>query len=128
LVPNLAVRLNGGRVVQNTEDSIIRIVGLEPYTDYLLTLDDKSLEQISYRIPNKNLRVFVSPNGFRRIDVPILPMGEVNGWVFLKEKNGRKGQERMLVNFYAGMVQKWLQHKPKQTEDLLIWVLRPDIT
>ena len=102
LVLNLAVRLNGGRVVQNTEDSIIRIVGLEPYTDYLLTLDDKSLEQISYRIPNKNLRVFVSPNGFRRIDVPILPMGEVNGWVFLKEKNGRKGQERMLVNFYAG--------------------------
>jgi len=102
LVPNLAVRLNGGRGVQNTEDSIIRIVGLEPYTDYLLTLDDKSLEQISYRIPNKNLRVFVSPNGFRRIDVPILPMGEVNGWVFLKEKNGRKGQERMLVNFYAG--------------------------
>jgi hypothetical protein len=101
LVPNLAVRLNGGRVVQNTEDSIIRIVGLEPYTDYLLTLDDKSLEQISYRIPNKNLRVFASPNGFRRIDVPILPMGEVNGWVFLKEKNGRRGQERMLVNFYA---------------------------
>jgi hypothetical protein len=67
-----------------------------------LTLDDKSLEQISYRIPNKNPRVFVSPNGFRRIDVPILPMGEVNGWVFLKEKNGRKSQERMLVNFYAG--------------------------
>jgi hypothetical protein len=28
-------------------------------------------------------------------------MGEVNGWVFLKEKNGRRGQERMLVNFYA---------------------------
>ena len=101
LVQNLAVRLNGGRIIQNSKDSLIRIVGLEPYTDYLLTLDDKSLEQISYRIIHKNLRVFVSPNGFRRIDVPILPMGEVNGWVFLKEKSGQKGQERMIVNFYA---------------------------
>ncbi|WP_129595549.1 SPOR domain-containing protein [Seramator thermalis] len=101
LAPNLAVRLSGGRIIQNSKDSLIRIVGLEPYTDYLLTLDDKSLEQISYRIVHKNIRVFVSPNGFRKIDVPILPMGEVNGWVFMKEKNGRKGQERMLVNFYA---------------------------
>jgi len=101
LAPNLAVRLSGGHVIQNAKDSLIRIVGLEPYTDYLLTLNDKSLDQISYRIVHKNLRVFVSPNGFRRIDVPILPMGEVNGWVFLKEKSGRKGQERMIVNFYA---------------------------
>ena len=101
LVQNLAVRLNGGRIIQNSKDSLIRIVGLESYTDYLLTLDDKSLEQISYRIIHKNLRVFISPNGFRKIDVPILPMGEVNGWVFMKDKNGRKGQERMVVNFYA---------------------------
>jgi hypothetical protein len=51
---NLGVRVNGGRVIRERGDSLIRIVGLEPYTDYLLTLDDKSLEQISYRIAHKN--------------------------------------------------------------------------
>jgi hypothetical protein len=98
---NLGVRVNGGRVIRERGDSLIRIVGLEPYTDYLLTLDDKSLEQISYRIAHKNLRLFASPNQFRRIDVPILPMGEVNGWVFMKEGTARKGLERMMVNFYS---------------------------
>lgn len=98
---NLGVRVNGGRIIRERGDSLIRIVGLEPYTDYLLTLDDKSLEQISYRIAHKNLRLFASPNQFQRIDVPILPMGEVNGWVFMKEGTARKGLERMMVNFYS---------------------------
>ncbi len=101
LASGLAVRITGGRIIQNNKDSLIRIVGLEPYTDYLLTLDDKSLEQISYRIANKKLRIFASPNQFRKIEVPILPMGEVNGWAFLKDKNGRKGQERIVVNFFS---------------------------
>jgi len=101
LASGLAVRMTGGRIIQGSKDSLIRIVGLEPYTDYLLTLDDKSLEQISYRIAHKNLRLFASPNQFQRIDVPILPMGEVNGWVFMKEGTARKGLERMVVNFYT---------------------------
>jgi hypothetical protein len=101
LASGLAVRVTGGRIIQGSKDSLIRIVGLEPYTDYLLTLDDKSLEQISYRIVHKNLRVFADPNQFRRIDVPILPMGEVNGWVFEKDEKSRRGLERMVVNFYT---------------------------
>jgi hypothetical protein len=101
LASGLAVRVTGGRIIQGSKDSLIRIVGLEPYTDYLLTLDDKSLEQISYRIIHKNLRVFADPNQFRKIDVPILPMGEVNGWVFEKDEKGRRGLERMVVNFYT---------------------------
>ncbi len=101
LASGLAVRMTGGRIIQGSKDSLIRIVGLEPYTDYLLTLDDKSLEQISYRIAHKNLRLFASPNQFQRIDVPILPMGEVNGWVFMKEGTARKGLDRMVVNFYT---------------------------
>lgn len=101
LASGLAVRITGGRIIQGSKDSLIRIVGLEPYTDYLLTLDDKSLEQISYRIVHKNLRVFADPNQFRKIDVPILPMGEVNGWVFEKDEKGRRGIERMVVNFFT---------------------------
>lgn len=97
----VAVRMNGGRVIRETKDSIIRITGLEPYTSYLLTLDDKGLNQISYRIIHKNIRVFVDPNQFKKIDIPVKPMGEVNGWVFLKDERGRRGQGRILVNIYT---------------------------
>jgi hypothetical protein len=86
----LSVRMNGGRVIRDTKDSIIRITGLEPYTSYLLTLDDKGLNQISYRIRHKNIRVFVDPNQFKKIEIPVNPMGEVNGWVFLKDEQGTR--------------------------------------
>lgn len=98
LTTGLTVKMNSGRSIPST-DSIIRIVGLEPYTSYVVTLDDKGLEQISYRIIYKNLRVFIEPNQFKKIEVPILPMGEVNGWVL--EKNTKKGEERIVVNFYS---------------------------
>lgn len=97
----VAVRMNGGRVTRETKDSIIRITGLEPYTSYLLTLDDKGLNQISYRITHKNIRVFVDPNQFKKIDIPVKPMGEVNGWVFLKDEHGTKGQGRIHVNIFT---------------------------
>lgn len=97
----VTIRMNGGRVTRETKDSIIRITGLEPYTSYLLTLDDKGLNQISYRIIHKNIRVFVDPNQFKKIDIPVKPMGEVNGWVFLKDEHGTKGQGRIHVNIFT---------------------------
>ncbi len=97
----VSVRMNGGRIIKEARDSIIRITGLEPYTSYLLTLDDKGLTQISYRIEHKNIRVYVDPNQFRKIDIPVKPMGEVNGWVYLKDEKGPKGQGRILVNIYT---------------------------
>jgi hypothetical protein len=96
----VSVRMNGGRIIKEAKDSIIRITGLEPYTSYLLTLDDKGLNQISYQIEHKNIRVFVDPNQFKSIDIPVKPMGEVNGWVYLKDGKGTKGQGRILVNIY----------------------------
>jgi hypothetical protein len=97
----ISVRMNGGRIIKEASDSIIRITGLEPYTSYLLTLDDKGLTQISYRIEHKNIRVYVDPNQFRKIDIPVKPMGEVNGWVYLKDETGTKGQGRILVNIFT---------------------------
>jgi len=97
----VSVRMNGGRIIKEAKDSIIRITGLEPYTSYLLTLDDQGMNQISYRIEHKNIRVYVDPNQFKSIDIPVKPMGEVNGWVYLKDENGTRGQGRILINIYT---------------------------
>ena len=93
--------MSGGRVLSSKKDSIIRITGLEPYTSYVLTLDDKKLEQISWQIKDKSIRVYTDPNQFKKIYIPVLPMGEVNGWVFLSEGKEVKGQGRIIVNFYS---------------------------
>lgn len=99
--PGVTVRMSGGRVLQSINDSIIHITGLEPYTSYVLTLDDKGLEQIAWRITHKNIRVYIDPNQFKKIDIPVLPMGEVNGWIFIEDGDEIRGQGRIVVNFFT---------------------------
>ena len=101
LASGLTVRMSGGRIISNRNDSIIRIVGLEPYTSYLLTLDDHGLEQISWQLKHKNIRVEIDPNQFKKIDIPVLPMGEVNGWVYIEDENGKRGLGKIVINFFT---------------------------
>jgi hypothetical protein len=101
LASGLDVRMSGGRILSNRNDSIIRIVGLEPYTSYLLTLNDHGLEQISWQLKHKNIRVEIDPNQFKKIDIPVLPMGEVNGWVYIEDEKGTRGLGRIVINFFT---------------------------
>ncbi|HOX79880.1 MAG TPA: hypothetical protein PLF20_02340, partial [Bacteroidales bacterium] len=98
LVKGLAMRINGGRVIQGEKDSIIRVVGLIPYTDYILTIDEKSLEEISYRIAHKVIRIYAEPNQFKKIEIPVLPMGEINGWVLRKDGTGQRGEGHIIID------------------------------
>ncbi len=101
LAKGLTVKTSGGKVLRNMKDSITRITGLQPYTNHILTIHDKELEQISWQLKDKKLCVYTDPNQFKKIYIPVLPMGEVNGRVFLKEVKETKGQGRSVVNFYS---------------------------
>jgi len=101
MVYGLNVRINGGRILHDQRDTITRILDLEPYTAYLLELSDAGLGQIAWQLPMKTLRVFIDPNQFKRIEVPIRPAGEINGMVSLKEGNRTRGLGRVLVNIYT---------------------------
>jgi hypothetical protein len=100
LTPNVNTRISGGRMLEHTGDSLIRVTELEPYRSYVLTLDESSLEQISWQLNEKSLRIFIDPNQFKKVYIPVLPMGEVNGMVFLEEERGIAGQDRIVVNFF----------------------------
>lgn len=97
LVEKMNVRCTGGQVIGNFKDSIIRIIGLEPFVEYNLVLDETSLENVAWRIKNKNLQVVTDPNQFKKIYVPIQPVGEVSAVVI--NENG-SGMGRILVNIY----------------------------
>ncbi len=99
LVKGLGVRLNGGRLLRKYEDGIIRIAELEPYASYLLELDDIGLENIAWRIDNKVLSIEIDPNQFKRVYIPVLPMGEVNGMVYLETEQSMRGLGRIQVHF-----------------------------
>jgi len=92
----IKVRCSGGQIVKTTKDSIIRIVGLEPFTEYTLTLDESNFQNLAWHIPFKTVKVVTDPNQFKVLPVAVQPMGEITGLV--SEENGN-GIGRILVTF-----------------------------
>ncbi len=92
--------MNGGRVVSSTKDTLVRVFELEPYADYLVTLNGNKFDNISWKIQNKALKVSVDPNQFKHIDVPVSVLGEASGMVYLRSGNKTKGIGRIIVNYY----------------------------
>lgn len=97
LFPKLILRCNGGKVLYENKDSITRVVGLEPFVDYKLTVDESNFDYISWRLTKKNIKITTDPNQFKKIIIPIQPVGEVTGMVY--DDLNAHGIGRMLVNF-----------------------------
>ncbi len=95
------VKMNGGRMLKMGHDSIIRVIELEPYTAYLMELDDASLDNIGWILPFKAIRVVVDPNQFKEIDIPIQPGAEISGMVYqITERHSLRGIGRILLNIH----------------------------
>jgi hypothetical protein len=96
----LKLRINGGRIERNDKDTIIRIVGLEPYSNYFIELDKGSFDNVAWQLKNAAIRINVDPNNFKLLEVPVAVVGEVTGSVFLQTGDTLTAQGRMIVNIY----------------------------
>ncbi len=98
-VAGLELKSNPGVFTYNEEKTILRISDLQPYVNLLLQVDPTSLDNIAWKIENPNIAVETVPNQFKAIYIPVKVMGEVSGFVYMKDKNeSLRGQGRMIVN------------------------------
>ena len=95
-----SVKTIGGNLIFSKKDSIIRIPNLNAFTSCLLEFDDNDLENISWRFKYKSYDVLIDPNQFKRIDIPIITLGEMSGMTYMKRENSMKGIGRILVKIY----------------------------
>jgi hypothetical protein len=96
----LQVHINGGRMEKNDKDTTIRIFELEPYADHIVTLDGSAFDNIAWQMKITSLKVTVTPNMFRKIEVPVYVLGEVSGYVYMQSGNRKNGQGRIIINIY----------------------------
>jgi hypothetical protein len=96
----LNIRTNGGRIERSERDTSIRILGLEPYTDCFIQLDQASFENIAYRLKFTTISVTVDPNKLKLIEIPVFVAGEASGTVLIEKDGVNTGLARILVNFY----------------------------
>ena len=100
-VDGLNIRSSGGRIERSERDSTIRILGIEPYTDCFIELDQESFENIAWRMKDKTIKVAVDPNMLKLIELPITVMGEASGSVMIDRNGEISGLARIIVNFYS---------------------------
>ena len=100
LATGLNVRLNGGRTLRQVNDTLIRIIELEPYISYILKLDDANLDNIAWQLSDKVIEVKTDPNQFKQVYIAVKPVGEINGMITLREENRVRGLGRVLLNVY----------------------------
>lgn len=96
----LEVQVSGGRIRYIEKDTVTRIYDLQPYAQYLVTLNGSKFDNISWRMHNQTMSVTVDPNQFKRIEVPVVVVGEASGQVYLRDKNTLRGQGRITIQFY----------------------------
>ncbi|MBL4561487.1 MAG: SPOR domain-containing protein [Labilibaculum sp.] len=95
-----SVKVYGGKVVFSEKDSIIRIPNLNAFLSYNIEFSDNDLDNIAWRFKNKIYSILVDPNQYKRVDIPILSVGEVSGMVYLDKENKLDGLGRITVQIY----------------------------
>lgn len=96
MAANLKVHCSGGQSLDVKNDTLVRIIGLEPFVDYTITLDESGFESLTWRLPFKNIKVTTDPDQFKEILVPVMPMGEISGMISDESGNGIG---RVLITF-----------------------------
>lgn len=100
MVKLTTVRAMGGKVIFSEKDSIIRIPELNAFTKYVVEFKDSDLKNIAWRFTHKIYEVLIDPNQFRRVDIPIIVVGEVSGMAYLNNDETKKGIARILIKIY----------------------------
>ncbi len=96
----MAVKINGGRSMYSEKDSIVRVLGLEPFIYYNVELDDKDFEFITWRLMKKKYRILVDPNQVKTIEIPVSPVAEITGMVIFDSDSTKEGLGRVVVNIF----------------------------
>ncbi len=98
LVDQANVFLSGsGRDELVDVDSVFRFFGLELYTNYIINVNKNSFPNISWTIDHEVYSVYPEPNRVKTIEIPVKPMGEIEGRVVMETSDGTTTPARNIL-------------------------------
>ena len=66
---------------------------MNAFRNYNVEFLDTDLNNIAWRFKHKTYKIFVDPNQYKRVFIPVISVGEINGMVYL----GSRGQGRITI-------------------------------
>jgi hypothetical protein len=95
-----SVNISGGKPVISKKDSIIRVLDLNAFVNYTIEFSNTDLDYVSLRFKIKNYQVFVDPNQYKKVYVPIISVGEISGTVYIRKGKSIQGQGRVILHIF----------------------------
>jgi hypothetical protein len=94
------LQISGAKAVISKKDSIVRILNLNAFVNYNIVFSDTDLDYVSLRFKHKTYQVLVDPNQYKHVYVPVIPVGEVSGMIYIKSEEILRGQSRVRIYVY----------------------------
>jgi hypothetical protein len=95
-----SVRVPAGNADISKKDSIVRVADLNAFVNYTIEFSDTDLDYVSWRFKHKTYQILVDPNQHKHVFVPIIPVGEVSGVVYLKSEKTTRAQSNVTLQIY----------------------------
>ena len=96
-VSKVSVFIKGGTLKKNVKDTTIVALNLRPYKKYNVVVNDKYVDNISWRPKHKTYQISAMPSELKTIYIPFNVAGEVAGYVYLNKQNSKKGMYGLKV-------------------------------
>jgi len=92
-----SLKVSGAKAVISKKDSIVRVFDLNAFVNHTVEFADTDLNNIAWRFKHNTYKILVDPNQYKRVFIPVIPVGEIVGMVYLKKGKMLRGQERITV-------------------------------
>jgi hypothetical protein len=90
-IPGTRARIMGGREHPSRKNAVYYYDGLRPYEDYLIQIDQNSIDNPSLKPAHENYKVSFNPNVVTSVQVPLVPVSEMSGAIQRQTAEGRVG-------------------------------------
>jgi hypothetical protein len=99
-IDGLRAEVRGGQVQYDNSDSLVRILHLEPYTNYYVDLSKNNFRNITWEAAYKSINIKSIPNQMQLIEIPVFSRCEVAGKVSVDDHRLPDGVTDLEVCFY----------------------------
>ncbi|HSP12962.1 MAG TPA: hypothetical protein VLO29_10595 [Salegentibacter sp.] len=88
-VRGLEIQSSNGGMKEKLASGNTIITALEPYIPHYFQFDQRGFDRIAWSLDKKSMNIYVNPNQMKVIDIPVMVLGEVAGFVY--DSNGGLG-------------------------------------
>ncbi len=99
-ISGLNVGSHGESSTKELTPDYVVFTNMEPYKYYSFKVDEENFDHIAWKVFKPALSILVEANIIKTIPIPVVPVGEISGMVYVNEESGLKGKSKITLQVF----------------------------